>query len=197
MDADLLVRNLAAVGAPQFGPEAIALANRIRAGLGLPAAERPFLAETEQLVEPEAAEAALRRMLPATQEHFTSDDYTEFCWHAPTVRLYVGRPTLAPRPDGQGWPAWAMNALGGLAPCIDPMIDTAARTLALTILDLASDPALVAAARAEFVARTGGGIGGTRWLAPLCDYAPPIHFRWPEYVTTPRGRREWVIPTGA
>jgi aminobenzoyl-glutamate utilization protein B len=88
-----------------------------------------------------------------------------------------------------------MNALGGLAPCIDPMIETAAKTLALTIVDLLSQPALLAAARAEFVERTGGGIGGTRWLAPLCDYEPPIHFRWPEYVTTPRGRREWVIPT--
>lgn len=188
-------RNLAAVGAPRFGPEAIDLANRIRGSLGLPPAERPFLPETERLVEPEAAEAALRRMLPETQEHFTSDDYTELCWHAPTVRLYVGRPTLAPRPDGQGHPAWAMNALGGLAPCIDPMIETAAKTLALTIVDLLSQPALLAAARAEFVERTGGGIGGTRWLAPLCDYEPPIHFRWPEYVTTPRGRREWVIPT--
>ena len=31
------------------------------------------------------------------------------------------------------------------------------------------------------------------WIAPLCDYEPPIHFRWPEYVTTPRGR-EWWIP---
>ena len=46
----------------------------------------------------------------------------------------------------------------------------------------------------EFVARTGGGIGGANWLAPLCDYEPPIHFRWPEYVTTPRGR-DWWIPS--
>jgi metal-dependent amidase/aminoacylase/carboxypeptidase family protein len=182
--------NLATVGAPRFDGEAVALANAIRANLGLPAVDRPFLPATEALIEPEAAEAELRRMLQPTQEHFASDDYAEFCWHAPTVRLHVGRPTLAPRPDGQGYPAWVMNALGGLSPCIDPMIDVAAKTIALTVVDLLTLPALLAAAREEFAWRTGGGVGGTKWLAPLCDYPPPIDFRWPEYVTPPRGRRE-------
>ena len=51
----------------------------------------------------------------------------------------------------------------------------------------------IAAAMDEFIARTGGGIGGTDWIAPLCDYEPPIGFRWPEYVTTPRGP-DWWIP---
>jgi aminobenzoyl-glutamate utilization protein B len=187
--------NLEAVKAPHFGGDAITLANRIRAGFGLPWSETPYLPATETLIAPEAAEAELRRMLPPEQTHFTSDDYTEYCWHAPTVRLYIGRPTLAPRLDGRPWPAWVMNALGGLSPCIDPMIEVAGKTIALTVLDLLERPELLAAAKAEFVARTGGGIGGSKWLAPLCDYPPPVHFRWPEYVTTPRGRREWVIPT--
>jgi len=47
---------------------------------------------------------------------------------------------------------------------------------------------------AEFRERTGGGAGGSAWLAPQCDYPPPIHFRWPEYVTTPRGH-DWWIPS--
>jgi aminobenzoyl-glutamate utilization protein B len=187
--------NLARVGAPRFDGDAIALANRIRAACGDAAVERPFLAATETLIEPQAAEAELRQMLAPTQTHFTSDDYTEYTWHAPTARLYVGRPTLAARADGHGWPAWAMNALGGLAPCIDPMTEVAGTTIAWTILDLLEQPALLAEAKAEFVARTGGGVGGSRWVAPLGDYPPPIHFRWPEYVETPRGRREWVIPT--
>jgi aminobenzoyl-glutamate utilization protein B len=87
-----------------------------------------------------------------------------------------------------------MNALGGLSPCIDPMISVAGKTIALTVLDLLQDKAALAAAKAEFIDRTGGGVGGKKWIAPLCDYPPPIHFRWPEYVSTPRGRREWVIP---
>ena len=42
----------------------------------------------------------------------------------------------------------------------------------------------------------GGGIGGSKWVAPLlpADFEPPIGFRWPEYVTTARGV-EWWIPT--
>jgi aminobenzoyl-glutamate utilization protein B len=178
--ARLCYENLEAVGPPRFDGEAIALANRIRRSLGFEPAEQPFLADIERLTPPQEAEAALRRMLPPIQEHFTSDDYTEYCWHAPTVRLYVGRPALKPRPDGIGWPAWVMNALGGLSPCIDPMIAVAAKALALTILDLLTRPEALSAAKTEFVERTGGGIGGAKWIAPLCDYEPPIHFRWPE-----------------
>jgi aminobenzoyl-glutamate utilization protein B len=186
--------NLKRVGPPRFGAEAIALANGIRGSLGIASSNAPFLAEIERLRDPEEAEAELRRLIPPSQEHFTSDDYTEYCWHAPTVRLYVGRPTLAPRPDGVGYPSWVMNALGGLAPCIDPMIEVAAKTIAFTALDLLEDRERLSAAKSEFQDRTGGGVGGSRWIAPLCDYDPPIHFRWPEYVSTPRGRTEWVIP---
>ena len=88
-----------------------------------------------------------------------------------------------------------MNAVGGLPACIDPMILCAAKTIGLTVIDLLTEPGLLAEARAEFEERTGGGIGGERWLAPLCDYESPTRFRWPEYVTTPRGR-DWVIPSG-
>jgi len=51
-------------------------------------------------------------------------------------------------------------------------------------------------ARQEFEQRTGGGIGGSEWLAPLLpkDFQPPIDLRWPEYVTTARGE-EWWLPT--
>ncbi len=192
--ARICYANLEAVGPPRFAGEAASLANRIRQSAGFDPVDHPFLAETERLIAPEAAEAALRRILPPSQQHFTSDDYTEYCWHAPTVRLYVGRPALGARPDGIGWPAWTMNALGGLSACIDPMIAVAAKTLALTTLDLLSDGQALAAAKVEFVLRTGGGIGGSKWLAPLCDYDPPLGFRWPEYVTTRRGA-DWVIPS--
>ncbi len=191
--AEVTYRNLAAAGAPRFGAEARAQARAIQANLGLAPMERPFLPEIETLLPPQQAEAALRQNLAPVQRHFTSDDYTEYCWHAPTARFYVGRPALAPRPDGAGYPAWAMNALGGLAPCIDPMIETAAKTVAGTILDLVERPDCLAAARREFEMRTGGGIGGRDWRAPLCDYAPPLDLAWPEYVTTPRGF-DWVLP---
>ena len=193
--AEVTYRNLAEVGAPVFGEEAEGLARRIQGELGLEPMERPFLPAIEELVDPREAEAAVRRMLPAGQTHFTSDDYTEYTWHCPTARFYVGRPALAPRPDGAGYPSGVMNALGGLSPCIDPMIDVAARTIAGTLLDLIERPELLVGATAEFERRTGGGIGGDRWVAPLCDYPPPIDLAWPEYVTTARGW-DWVIPSG-
>ncbi len=191
--ARITYRNLAEIGPPRFQGEAVQLAQEIQQNLGFEPMERPFLPAIEALIEPEAAEKELRRQIPPWQEHFTSDDYTEFCWHAPTVRLYIGRPALAAPEPGYAYPHWVMNALGGLPPCIDPMIACAAKTIALTILDLLEQPELLAEAKAEFEERTGGGIGGSRWLPPLCDYDPPLSFRWPEYVETPSGR-SWVIP---
>ena len=84
--------------------------------------------------------------------------------------------------------------LGGIAATIDPMVICAAKTIALAALRLLEDKTARDAAMDEFVARTGGGVGGSNWIAPLCDYEPPINFRWPEYVTTARGR-DWWIPS--
>ncbi len=186
--------NLQAIGAPQFNQGlALEKAREIQRNLGLEPMEAPFLAETEQLIAPRDAETELRRELPEWQEHFTSDDYTEFCWHAPTARLYIARPTLASPHSGYRYPAWVMNALGGIRETIEPMIGCAAKTIGATILDLLTDAEMLASAKREFEQRTGGGIGGDNWQAPLCDYDPPLEFRWPEYVDTTRGR-EWWIP---
>ena len=185
--------NLKQVGAPQWGDAAKDFARAIQSNLGLEPMEAPFLPMIETLIEPQEAEAQMRENLPPSQKNFTSDDYTEYCWHAPTVRLYIGRPALA-APAGKAYPAWAMNALGGHPATIDPMIETAGQVLAMTALDCLTDPEMLAKATEEFNQRTGGGIGGSDWIAPLADYAPPLHFRWPEYITTERGH-DWVIPT--
>ena len=39
----------------------------------------------------------LRESMPAWQRNWTSDDYVEMTWYAPTVRLYIARPMLAGR----------------------------------------------------------------------------------------------------
>lgn len=192
--AELTYENLTEVGAPQFDSTAIEIAQEIQRNLGLEPMENPFLGEIETLIDPREAEAKLRATLPSWQQHFTSDDYTEYCWHAPTVRLYIGRPALK-APSGYNYPAWVMNALGGIRECIDPMIISASSTIGLTVIDLLTKPETLKQAKLEFFERTGGGIGGTKWVPPLCEYEPPIHFRWPEYVSTERGANEWVIPT--
>jgi aminobenzoyl-glutamate utilization protein B len=182
-----------AVGAPQWDEEAKKVARAMQTNLGLTPMKEPFIPQMSQLISPQDAEAILRRDLPPSQTHSTSDDYTDMCWHAPTARFYVARPALQ-GPSGYTYPAWVMNALGGIPRTIDPMVQTAAKILALSALRLLEDPSAREACMAEFKVRTGGGVGGDQWLAPQCDYEPPIHFRWPEYVETPRGR-DWWIPS--
>jgi aminobenzoyl-glutamate utilization protein B len=66
------------------------------------------------------------------------------------------------------------------------------------LLDLLTEPAPLRQAQDEFRDRTGSGIGGTKWVAPLLpkDFAPPVDLRWPEYTQTALGK-EWWIPTPA
>lgn len=120
----------------------------------------------------------------------------EFCWHAPTVRLLAARPRLRPTSPGYAYPNWTYNALGGLPAAIDPGMFVAAKTMALTLVDLATQPDVLDAAQAEFRERTGGGVGGSRWVGPLlpAGFVPPVDLRWPEYVRTERGE-EWCFPT--
>jgi aminobenzoyl-glutamate utilization protein B len=108
------------------------------------------------------------------------------------------RPRLRPPSPEHEYPAWAHNALGGLPAAINPGIFLGAKTIAATLLDLLTEPALLQHAQDEFRDRTGGGIGGTKWVAPLLpkDFAPPVDLRWPEFIQTTRGE-EWWIPTPA
>ena len=187
--AEACFENLVAVGPPRFGTEAIRLAREVQRNCGLEPMAAPFLEACERLIDPREAEGILRRSLPPAQRHSTSDDYTEMCWHAPTVRFYIGRAMLK-APPGFRYPPWAMNALGGMRATIDPTVTTAAKVVGLTLLDLLTDEALRHRAWEEFERRREeeGAI------PPLCDYPPPIHLRWPEYVETARGRG-WWIPT--
>lgn len=182
-----------AVGAPVWDKTAKHIAREIQTQLGMVAMSEPFLTQCSELLSPKDAEAILRHDLPPSQLNSTSDDYTDMTWHTPTARFYVARPTLKAPPSGT-YPSWVMNALGGIPETIDPMVITAAKILSLSALKLLEDPAARDKAMDEFIQRTGGGVGGDNWIAPLCDYQPPIHFRWPEYIQTKRGH-DWWIPT--
>ena len=191
--ADIVWKAFRQVGPPEWSERARQLAREIQINLGMEPMGHPFIDEMERLMDPVTAEEMLRHDLPPSQKNSTSDDYTDMTWHAPTARFYVARPALK-APAGQAYPPWVMNALGGIAETIDPMVQTAAQVLAVSALRLLEDKQARNAAMDEFNIRTGGGIGGDQWIAPLCDYEPPIHFRWPEYVETPRGR-DWWIPS--
>ena len=190
--ADITYRNLELAGPPRYGVEAVQVARALLKELGLAPMDHPYADELSRLIAPQEAERRVRLQIPAWQTHYTSDDYTDMTWHAPTARFYVGRAALRPLP-GVTYPDWALNALGGIPAAIDPTIDTAAKTIAATILDLMTDKAALARAQAEFQERKSVAADP----APWCDYPPPLDFPWPEYIETPRGREWWIPATAA
>ncbi len=194
--ARLAYRNMELVGPPRMSDAAHQFARAIQENLGLEPAAEPFTEANLRLQSPQDYEAAQRFSLPPWQLNFTSDDYVEYTWHTPTVRLHTSRPRLRPPEPGYTYPAWTLNAMGGVRACIDPGMFVAGKTIAATLTNLLTNPEEVASAQAEFRERTGGGIGGDRWVAPLlpADFTPPVDLRWPEYIQTDRGF-EWWIPT--
>jgi aminobenzoyl-glutamate utilization protein B len=195
--AELTYANLELAGPPAWDDEAREFGREIQRSLGIEPMADPLLPRMAELLPPQRYEDHVRGEIPPWQTHYTSDDYTEYTWHTPTARLYVGR-CLLDGPDDLDYPAWVFNATGGHPATIDPTVVCAAKTIAGTLVDLLTTPVVLERARTEFNERTGGGIGGSAWLAPLLpgDFAAPIQYRWPEYVTTARGE-EWWIPTGA
>ncbi len=176
---EVLYANLEQVGAPKYGPEAVKIAQEIQRNLGLEPTEKPFLAETEQLIEPKEAERQLREHMPAWQKNWTSDDYVEMSHYAPLVRFYVSRPALQPVPEHRGpFPAWVMNAMGGIPETIAPTITTAGKTISGTFIDLLTKPELLAAAKREFDERVAADPMPA--LLPK-DFEAPIDLPWPDY----------------
>jgi aminobenzoyl-glutamate utilization protein B len=190
--ADVTWRNLAEVGAPVHGPEAVAVARELQRAVGVVPTAEPFLPELGKLLDPREAERRLREHLSPSQRNWTSDDYVEMTWYAPTARFYVARPSLAPVPGRAGYPAWVMNALGGIPATIDPTIRCAALTVAGTLLDLLRSPETLTAAAAELEGRRNEAGNLKPLLSP--GFTPPTGERWPEYVTTARGREWWIPP---
>lgn len=134
--AELCYRNLQRAGAPQFSAEAKAFAHEVLKNLGAPPDPSPY---DETLTDPSAG--ITRDFAGGT------DDVNEFCWHAPTARIYVAhglRTTAIPN--------WARGAFCRGATAY-PTVMSAARAVAFSVLDLMTDPDTLAAAQAEFERR--------------------------------------------
>jgi aminobenzoyl-glutamate utilization protein B len=159
--AELCYRNLERAGAPQFSAAAKRFAADVLNNLGAPEDTEPF---DETLTDPR--EGITKDFAGGT------DDVNEFCWHAPTARIYVAHglrttaiPNWARAAFCRGETAW-------------PTVLSAARAVAFSVLDLMTDTGTLAAAQIEFKRRTdaGGRLAplipdGTR--PPLdADYAP-------------------------
>jgi aminobenzoyl-glutamate utilization protein B len=153
--ADLCYRNLERAGPPRFSQGAKRFAADVLKNLGSPADAEPF---DETLTDPR--QGITRDFAGGT------DDVNEFCWHAPTARIYVthGLKTTA-------IPNWSRAAFckGETA---WPTVICAARAVAFSVLDLMTDSAALATVQAEFEQRVSAG-GRLEPLIPR-GTLPPI-----------------------
>ncbi len=195
---NLVYRNLERVGPPKYGEEARKIARKMQENCGLEPMEEPLDEVCEMIVPVKETEAKIRASLPPWQKRFSSDDAMEYTWYAPTTKLLISSAILKPPAPGYVYPSWTENAIAGMRATIDPSIFVAAKVVGASLVELLMDPNELQKCREEFNERTGGGIGGSRWIGPLlpADTPPPVDLRWPEYISTIRGE-EWWIPTPA
>jgi aminobenzoyl-glutamate utilization protein B len=93
-----------------------------------------------------------------------STDVGDVSWNVPTIHL-----SLTTAPKDAPWHAWPVVATGGMSIGHKGMTH-AAKTLAMTAVDLFEDAALRAAMRKEFEEKTKG----TVYKAFIPDGPPPV-----------------------
>jgi aminobenzoyl-glutamate utilization protein B len=136
--ASYIQKNLELLGPISYTEEEIAFAKKIQESTGKPQIG------LHSKVEP----------LEETREDAGggSTDVGDVSWVVPVVRLSV-----ATAPIGTPWHSWAVVACGGMSIGHKGMIH-AAKTLAMTMVDLYEDPKKVEAVRAEFIQRKGNHV---------------------------------------
>jgi aminobenzoyl-glutamate utilization protein B len=188
--SEVLYRNLQTVGPPKFTEEA----REFQENLGLEKSDDPFTEACQTILPIDYIDKDIRYQFPQWVTTQGSDDYVDYQWTAPSTRLNTANAVLKNPDSDKSLPPWVSYALNGYGPCVEPGIATAAKTIGASICDLLTHPKELNEAKKEFNERTGGGVGGSKWVPPILpkDFFPPIDLPWPEYVTTQRGF-EWSL----
>ncbi|MGQ0701752.1 MAG: amidohydrolase [Gemmatimonadales bacterium] len=152
--ARALHANLERVGGVQYTPEERLFAERVRTTLG---SNLPPL-EAAGRIEPFGFE----------REGTGSTDVGDVSWVVPTEGMRAA--TWAPGTPAHSWQA---IAAGGMSIGTKGMV-IAAKTLAMTAVDLFTIPKLIADARAEFEKRRGPDF---RYVSLVGDRPPPLDYR--------------------
>ncbi len=168
----LAFKNMELVGSPQFTEEEKEFCRKIQENIGMEPMEEPL---DETLIPPEkgAMQFGSRRLTCVTG----CDDFNEFTWYAPSTWIHTTQWFRSPADVHP--PSWSMAALsvtgvthkGGLL---------AAKTMALTMVDLLTTPTVLAEAKAEFEERVQKRGGREPCLIPP-DAEPPIDLALPEF----------------
>lgn len=150
--AALQQKNLERVGGVVYSAEEQAFAERLRASL----ADRHEPLGSQEKVQPMGAEPDK-----------ASTDLGDVSWSVPTAELSAA--TWVPGTPAHSWQA---VACGGTGIGTKGMM-VAAKALALTAVDLISDPSLVAAAKAEFETKRAG----RAYVSRIGDRKPALDYR--------------------
>lgn len=143
--------NLELVGPPQFTEEEQSFARELQRSLGIE--EKGFDDEIAPLAD--TAQTATGG----------STDVAEVSFITPTVGFYV-----ASAPAGIPWHSWAATASHGTSAAVKSAA-VATKVIALTALDLLTDPKLLEDARATFLEKTAG----KPYKSPIpVDQRPPL-----------------------
>jgi aminobenzoyl-glutamate utilization protein B len=149
--AEAVYANLLLVGAPAFSPEEQAFAKEIQKNLGV--AEKGLKTGIEPFREPEKSWGG------------GSTDVAEVSWLTPTTSLSV-----TSEPEGTPGHHWAVVACAGTS-IAHKCLQTAAKVMAATGLDILQSPALLKKMRDEWAAKTKG----KPYISPLPpDLTPPV-----------------------
>jgi aminobenzoyl-glutamate utilization protein B len=150
--ARLMDANLRRVGGYRYTAEEAAFAERLSQTL----TARRALGSQEQV----------QALVPGISS--SSTDLGDVSWVVPTAEM-----TAATWVPGTPAHSWQATAAGGTSIGVNGMI-VAAKTLAMTAVDLLQDPTHVKAARAELTSRQGAGF---RYRPRVGDRPPPLDYR--------------------
>ena len=87
---------------------------KIQRNLGFEPMDDPFTEACQTLTTPKKYEEEIRRSLEPWQMHFGADDYVDYTWHSPGVRLYSAKAMLKPPKSEYTYPLWTSYAMGGI-----------------------------------------------------------------------------------
>ncbi len=151
--ASIMHQRLQLVGGFEYTPDERAFADTIRSSLEGPL---PAIDTANQILEPEGGVG------------LASTDMGDVSWRVPTVQL-----TAATWVPGTPAHSWQAVAAGGMSIGVKGMM-VAAKTMALTAIDLVTTPGHLQKARAEFDASRGPAF---KYTTRLADRKPALDYR--------------------
>ena len=146
--AELCFRNLERAGVPKFSTESKKFAAEVLQNLDFPSMAEPF-------------DETITDFRTGVTKDFAggADDVNEFCWHAPTARIYIAHGLHT-----TSIPNWARSAFCKGVNAY-PTVLSATRSLAFSVLDLMTDEKTLVAAQQEFNQRVDSA-------GPLAPFIP-------------------------